>query len=221
MKYMRKEAINPLNYPNEPFYLSSRRNGGIGVPFLKMQLESIRKSPVSTTLQVPTSLGTVGEYSLPRCFKDKLFPSFSRLVSPHQACQVERAIQLSEVLYDYYPRVKDIVSCGILILRKKLGSWFDKIRKDMRIYKKEKLFPINKNRLHNFEYLQELCDNFLYIITQLSVYDPLPSNLEAMYQLKEKRTDLLNLMKFPEVDVQAAVYSVNRKIVLNSLREVF
>ena len=91
----------------------------------------------------------------------------------------------------------------------------------MRIYKKEKLFPINKNRLHNFEYLQELCDNFLYIITQLSVYDPLPSNLEAMYQLKEKRTDLLNLMKFPEVDVQAAVYSVNRKIVLNSLREVF
>lgn len=81
MKYMKKDCPNKLNYKNEPFYLSSRGNGGLGIEYCREITDWCRKNPDVTTLTVTDPFTNVTmTLGIPRYFKDKIFPTESKLV---------------------------------------------------------------------------------------------------------------------------------------------
>ena len=79
-KYMRKDCEDvPGKFP--PFYLSSRRNGGLGIQYCRDMTDWFRQHPEQTTITATDPYtGTSMTVSLPRYFKDKIFASRSRLV---------------------------------------------------------------------------------------------------------------------------------------------
>lgn len=80
-KYMRKECIDiPGKFP--PFYLSSRKNGGLGVQYCREMTDWFRAHPTQTTITATDPYtGASMTVALPRYFKDKIFASRSRLIS--------------------------------------------------------------------------------------------------------------------------------------------
>lgn len=81
MKYMRKEGIVPKGM-NEPFFLSSRRHGGLGAMYCnEVLLPMFRKDPSLLTFKVADKFsGKVQEFSLPSYFADKIFPTYGKVV---------------------------------------------------------------------------------------------------------------------------------------------
>lgn len=81
MKYMRKSASVPQNC-NPVFFLSSRKDGGIGSRYAKQWIEFYRKNPQCLDISVsdPYS-GQTQTVSLPDYFKRLYFPAKSTVVS--------------------------------------------------------------------------------------------------------------------------------------------
>ena len=81
MKYMRKDCPNKLGYKNEPFYLSSRRGGGLGIKYCNDITDWCRRNSDVKTLTVQDPFtGVTMTFGIPRYFKEKIFPTESKLV---------------------------------------------------------------------------------------------------------------------------------------------
>lgn len=79
MKYMQKDNKHP-DGTNEPFFLSSRGKGGLGIKWLQDNFEYYRKFPQETSIKVRTFDGEVKELPMPVYFQRKLYPSKCGLI---------------------------------------------------------------------------------------------------------------------------------------------
>ena len=80
MKYMRKKNYVPVGQ-NSTFFLSSRKNGGIGAAYAREKMDFYRKNPECTEISVKSVFdGSVKTITLPAYFRDIFFPRVSRLV---------------------------------------------------------------------------------------------------------------------------------------------
>lgn len=81
MKYMRKDCIIPEGC-NKTFFLSSRKNGGIGAIHFKQYIDFYRNNPDCIEFTVHDKFSGVEQTKvLPSYFKSLVFPSASRLIS--------------------------------------------------------------------------------------------------------------------------------------------
>lgn len=80
MKYMRKKCFVPDGMV-EPFFLSSRKNGGIGAAYAREKMDFYRKNPECTEISVKSVFdGSIKTITLPSYFRDIFFPRVSRLI---------------------------------------------------------------------------------------------------------------------------------------------
>ena len=80
MKYMRKKNYVP-DGQNPTFFLSSRKNGGIGSAYAREKMDFYRKHPECTEISVKSVFdGSVKTIILPSYFRDIFFPCVSRLI---------------------------------------------------------------------------------------------------------------------------------------------
>lgn len=80
MKYLRKPQDN-VNGRNSTFYLASRKNGGLGLKWCLQNADFYRRNPDVLTVSVTDPYTkTTMTCAIPRYFKDKMFPTKSRLV---------------------------------------------------------------------------------------------------------------------------------------------
>lgn len=99
-KYIAKGSYIPVDDPilynslNSTFILSSRRGGGIGMPYIKANASELRKK-VTTHILLNIE-NKCHSFLLPRCAKDFLFPSLSKLVDSNHLYQLYRLKKLRE-----------------------------------------------------------------------------------------------------------------------------
>lgn len=80
MKYMRKKNYVPSGQ-NPTFFLSSRKNGGIGAAYAREKMDFYRNHPECTEISVKSVFdNSVKTITLPSYFRDIFFPRVSRLI---------------------------------------------------------------------------------------------------------------------------------------------
>ena len=80
LKYLRKEQTN-VNGRNPTFYLASRKNGGLGSRWCLQHADFFRRNPDVLTCSVTDPYTkTTMTCAIPAYFKNKIFPTRSRLV---------------------------------------------------------------------------------------------------------------------------------------------
>lgn len=110
MKYMRKDSFVPAG-KSPCFFLSSRRNGGIGSKYLMSLRDYFYSNPSQIKVSVTDPYtNVIKESVLPRFFRNKLWPSFSQSVSRvtrQVLARLSENVRLCQCLYD---SLKDYVS---------------------------------------------------------------------------------------------------------------
>lgn len=80
MKYMRKDMVVPKGQ-NEPFFLSSRRGGGIGAGFCDKYKDFYRANPDELKLTFSDKFsGRKFEFNLPAYFVGRIFPTIGKMI---------------------------------------------------------------------------------------------------------------------------------------------
>lgn len=219
MKYMRKPKDVPVGWSLPTFYLSSRRTGGIGMRYLNNIIDSIRNQNPAQ-LSIPTK---VGEFGLPRCFKDKLFPSLSMIIPTHIRCQLVRFEKIYKVLQnkcqtddqcDMFKYMRDS-------LREQYGQVYDFIQHSEHLYHEgSDLFCLKRGRIYD-EILNELYQKMHVCFIQCYDFQPDVKKLDYYVRLKDKRKEILAKMKFPEIDVDYEHYKVNNRLRAAQREETF
>lgn len=216
MKYMHKPKDVPLRWSQPTFYLSSRRGGGIGMRYLNDIIDSIRsQEPAKTTILIQ---GAAHSYSLPRAFKDKLFPSLSMIIPTHIRCQLCRFDQCFKVLEcngsinDHFEMFKNMRES----LRNHYGKSYDYIVQSENMYHSSYDLILTK-RMRNVDLYQSMYISF----SQCYQWQPDVRRLNYFIELKEKRNEILQKMKHLEFDVDYCIYQVNKRLILNKLKESF
>lgn len=208
VKYMRKPKDVPARWHNPTFYLSSRRTGGIGMRYLNNIIDSVRaQEPAKTKLLIT---GHDKEYSLPRSFKDKLFPSLSMIIPAHircQLCRFERCFQqLENSIYE------DLIYFQRTQLREHYGQAYDFIISAEDMYHRPNEL-IDANRIN--------IDTLMVAYWQCMDFDPDPDRIDYFIALKDKRAEILQMMEFPEIDVKNVEFNLRKKLRINQLSESF
>lgn len=219
MKYMRKPKDVPKNWSQPTFYLSSRRNGGIGVPYLNKQMDAFRRSPQMMTLPVPIDRGTsVKEYGLPRVFKEKIFPSLSCILPAY----IRQSIERFECMYKILQTEPDCSFAMVEAMRESLrqhyGRCYDFINRLREWNKLEELYPTPRGYI-SYREKALLWSEIKFVFVQLYEYQPNVNALERFIGLKDKRQELLARLKIPDIDVVSERYNITRRIRLGRLQE--
>lgn len=234
MKYMHKPAFCPPNYNNPSFYLSSRKNGGIGVPYLNSHLEEFRSHVGMTKLPVPVK-NDIKEFGLPRCFKDKLWPPVSAALPAGTRYHFERFYECYHYLLsvcEYYTldKLKLKLSIGYENIRFVLGEVGTAIIRDKHAFCKDKLMPSFvpvKDACYpsNQRKINDVLFTFNFLYDMLFNIDTMHNckSFKTFIELKERRNDKLQkiLSNMPEFDSSAESYKVRNNIKLRQIREVF
>lgn len=205
MKYMRKPKDVPSQWHNPTFYLSSRRTGGIGMRYLNTLIDSIRsQEPAKTKILVGTDNT---EYALPRCFKDKLFPSLSMVIPVHIRCMLCRFHIMSEQL-------ESTDDAGIYFLRNNLKEHFGRAYDFL--VSAEHMYHRPKELVYAPSHAAMMIAYF-----QCMDWNPDPERINMFIALKDKRMEILEMMNFPDIDVKFEEYKINKRLRLNQLHERF
>ncbi|MBQ8501024.1 MAG: hypothetical protein IJ494_01785 [Bacteroides sp.] len=240
MKYMRKPKHVPDNWKNPTFYLSSRRTGGIGMRYLTSNYSEYRNNLSITTIPVlDKKENKVYDYSMPRCFKDKLFPSLSLQLSGHIRNSIERFAQVHQLLHDTLvnhdykapEQIQDFLDMMTLryeATRHRYGQAFDRIVNDALCYKKDNLYPTplyaSKSRWTESEY-ESYCNELAFahnlLYRTLYLYQPDATTIDKNMNDKEIRKNILSSRKYKEVDVAYERYKILQKIHEYERRESF
>lgn len=232
VKYMKK----PQNIPegkNPNFMLSSRGNGGIGVPYLDKHFAEFQKNP--QILKIPVGNN---EYSLPRVFKERLFPPVSRQVPAYIRFSIERFSAISNYLIDVCKHYRysdlrrtgdilELVHEGLHSIRSHYGHIFTHIVGSAQLLLKSDLLP----QLKIPRNLSESCVNQLKrwsmawsaLYQQLREYQPKRTLYEKYLSAARSRESFIARYAAvaPEVDVSAAVYSAIKANYCQFHREIF
>lgn len=219
MKYMRKPKDVPPQWTQPTFYLSSRRNGGIGMLYLNKLIDSIREQePAITKLPLPN-----GTYSLPRSFKDKLFPSLSMIIPCHIRCQLVRFEKIFRVLEtkSISDEFCDLIKYMRDSLREHYGQSYDFVQQSEHLYHDDgELLRIKKGWI-TYDGLNSLYEKMYICFVQCFDFQPDRKRLDYYIFLKDKRQEILNKCQFPDVDILFERYKILNKINKNRLREYF
>lgn len=107
MKYMRKAAPAPEG--KAPiFFLSSRRNGGIGSKYLMDRYSFFHDNPTQIQVSVTDPYtGVTKSCILPKFFRDKLWPSFSRSVNRVSRSVLQRFRENLHICRTLYDSIRD------------------------------------------------------------------------------------------------------------------
>lgn len=221
MKYMRKPKDVPQQWKNPTFYLSSRRGGGIGCPFLEKQLCAFRRAPQSTTITIPTGHSCV-EHGLPRCFKDKIYPSLSCVISAHVRYTIERYEGLYNSLIKYAANCEhhfELITAQRDSIRTQYGRCYDYIVQSGQLFG-DPLHKVKKGYL-NYHDLNDIFRQMTVCYIQLYDYQPNKATIESFIDLKDKRKDLLSKVTFKEIDVEAEEYRIKQRRFNAHIKEKF
>lgn len=110
MKYVRKKGDVPPD-KNDIFFLSSRRGGGIGYKYLMDKFDFYYNHPtkVDVSVQDPYS-GQTMNCIVPKFFRDRLYPSFSRVLDKYSRQVICRLFTYTSQAKYLYNNIKDYVS---------------------------------------------------------------------------------------------------------------
>jgi hypothetical protein len=127
MKYMRKDCIPPEGC-NDVFFLSSRRNGGIGAPHFKQYIDFYRQNPDCIEFTVYDRYsGKQQTKLLPPYFRSLVWPSASRLISKEDRDVYQRFINNLQKRAAYELPFEGVVSENSVLLfedeRKLIKKW--------------------------------------------------------------------------------------------------
>ena len=226
VKYMRK----PQNIPDGKtpnFMLSSRGNGGIGVPYLDKHYEEFQRNP--QILKIPVGNN---EYSLPRLFKERLFPPISRQIPAHIRFNIERFASISAYLHDVATKfqnlaVLDMLREGVASIRQFYGHIFTHIIGSAQLFVKKDLLPQLKipRNLSVSCVAQLKCWSLAWsaLYQQLREYQPKKNIYEKyLFAARARESFICRYAAVaPEADVSAAVYSAIKANYCQFHREVF
>lgn len=215
MKYMRKPKDVPHQWTQPTFYLSSRRGGGIGMRYLNDIIDSIRiQEPAKTTILVGTA---AHPYSLPRSFKDKIFPSLSMIIPTHIRCMLCRF----DTLYKYFAEITmddkfDMVDCLHDSLREQYGRAYDFI------VQCETMYHHNDPLVHiKHKTKSQLWQTMYVSFVQCWQWQPDTKKLEYFINLKDKRQEILQKCRFLEIDAEYEAYNIHNRLIKKQLYEKF
>lgn len=122
MKYMRKDCLVPKGQ-NPTFFLSSRRHGGIGAPFIDSQIDYFRNNPSVTDIEyIDKFSGKLLTVPLTGYLKDRVFPSKNKLVPLELRRAFDRSIYILHVLY-WLPRPEQPFAFGIYLEKDVLDEY--------------------------------------------------------------------------------------------------
>ena len=206
MKYMRKPKDVPNHWSQPTFYLSSRRGGGIGMRYLNDIIDSIRvQEPAKTTILVGSS---PHPYTLPRSFKDKLFPSLSMIIPTHIRCMLSRFDTLCNYFID---DVYDDKYCMVEALRENLKEQYGRAY-DF-IIQNETMYHHNDPLVHiRHRTKSELWQTMYVSFVQCWEFQPDVKKLEYFINLKDKRQEILQKCKLFEVDTEYEAYNIRNRL---------
>lgn len=227
MKYMRKSFVPPRG-KNDVFFLSSRRNGGIGSKYLDKLIPHFRDNPSILRVSVTDPYtGTIKSCILPKFFRDKIYPSFSRSVDKVTRtvlCRFRENLSICQHLYyelkDYVKVFNPISHLSHDIMKKYAKFVMFRIcREDVIPSYLKKLSFSNKLKVYNRVHCSLFeCFNYLNSIPEINL-----SKIENDAKLKCQFQN--NLMRYidtlPLVNIDASVRSLNNAISLAVSREIF
>lgn len=241
MKYMRKGIQSPSGL-NPGFFLSSRKNGGLGAEWLRQNINYFRENPHVLTMTVTDKFtGRSFEAFLPRYYKDKIFPPHSKAI-PRKitealnilncACLYRRALEQArlkmsveqylyadaalDILYPIYPPAQMAI--------------FDKFRNVYRFHQfvrvpTSMVFGILSQKVVSIEDLIEQTDKIVLIITdflQEFCFDD--ENFVYLQNQKMMQMDRFNLLFQDRVvsqeEITYAAEHIRRSIREDYLKEL-
>lgn len=218
MKYMKKQFLPPKG-KNSLFFLTSRKNGGLGAEYARRFLEHYRSHPDDTKITATDPFtGYTQTITMPGYFRRLYFPTLS-VVLPKQIrdahselCKlISKRISIAQVLDPTYKfHIEDNEKT---ILKK---YWFlptqiclKSMPKYVEYYKTMSTTRLQNEYIDNCLRANELC-RYLYLET----YDE--SYLKQRLQLSEKRQQKMSLLydSLPPMNIQDIKYNLiyRRKI---------
>lgn len=227
MKYMRKSVPAPVG-KSPVFFLSSRRNGGIGSKYLMDRFSFFHDNPSQIKVSVTDPYTGVTKTSiLPKFFRDKLWPSFVRSVDGISRTVLRRFRENLHICRTLYDSIKDYfkvfppMSWRSFELLKKYGSFCCyNISRDWTMPSYLRKLSVTAklsiyNRCHCI--LNECADYFKYssdIDTAL---------IKENARLKSIFSSYLGAYvdSLPEVDLSHSIISLNNAKKLAYSREIF
>lgn len=226
MKYMRKDSFVPSGM-NSTFFLSSRRNGGIGYKYLMDRADYFYAHPEKITCSVfdPYSQTSM-EFILPKFFRDRIFPLFSRIVSPETRRVISEFKSRLQTCCYLYPEIKDYVKVlkpyswmAINELRNYIrqGFYID-TRKGVTPSYLLKLSMDQKIRLYDY------CSRCVYHCCHYLAHETFDLKKLSIDEKKRERFRLavnLKMKSLPEPDISYENYRLNYAKRLAQLREIF
>lgn len=215
MKYMRKEIKLPQG-KNKPFFLSSRKNGGLGAQFARDNKDFYWKNPQCLTMTVtdPYS-GMEVTSNMPQYFKNLYFPSNSKFLDKQTRDSYKRLLkyisdrmeierQMMNITQRYYtPKVSSLEK---QILKKfsflKEPMYFKPVIK--KTYDKSTLFRLyhNYNELaaNECRYLALISYDENYVVSRETMLSKRRASLEYFFGNKEPL--VINDVKYRLIQAQ-------------------
>lgn len=225
MKYMRKESEVPQGC-NPIFYLSSRRNGGLGYRWCMDHSLWFYQNPDVLTIEIVDKFtGERFTSFIPAYFRRKLYPCPSSLVPK----EVRDTIQLA----DYYLSIRaclwqiqfDLIDDSVNVVRKRLAEKFPFYEFDTCvkrfpsfIYKNAKQFFLT----YKYDSLLVLENILDPILTFLNAYYFDVDFYEKMMASKSKNLEFMKQYMYsqPELDINYLKYKTDNENILAIYKEV-
>lgn len=241
MKYMRKGVQSPKGM-NKGFFLSSRKKGGLGIEWLRQNLEYFRRNPHVLTMTVTDKYtGKSFESVLPRYFKDKVFPPHSKAIPKkvndalntlNCACLYRRA--LDEVRMSAYELCdvhwRDALDVFCPIYAERQLAVFKKFEKVFRFHEfrqvpqSMKIGILHDSRFVPIEDLVQQTDIIIQILTDYLnevLFDD--GKFGYLQSLKEIQLDRMSLVygekTFTDEEIRYAVGQSLKRVRANELKE--
>lgn len=220
MKYLRKPQDN-VNGRNPTFYLASRKNGGLGFKWCLQNADFYRRNPDVLTVSVTDPYTkTTMTCAIPRYFKDKMFPTKSRLVdksirdiwksAQFYLCQAKQRTTvipdgMEEALHEFqmfrskYTYLPCLTSDSPLLAKKYLP-------KNKSRYEKNKAF---------FDDYRYYYNKFAACMSVLKIYDENVRTINWLLSNLEQRNNYISTLEEVEINVSLLVekelYDLERK----------
>lgn len=229
LKYMRKEWIAPAWFPGEkPFFLSSRRGGGIGSAYARSVAPFHRKHPEITEMSVTNPFSGKTIYKpIPGAFRDIFYPTPSRILSSDitKSYKTLRGLlaevdQLHRVNHSLYPSL-DLMQYTHLFRK---YSFLDHSQAVVAPAFYNTAFgdsPLFRNTLS--ELYEALVNNINALTDVLSYYSFDRGHVLSCRKMRRINALTARIKKLdkPLIDVKESLYSVINRAKLSASRELF
>ncbi|WP_270568769.1 hypothetical protein [Coprobacter secundus] len=225
MKYMRKIPVFPPRYKNPPFFLSSRKNGGLGYQYCLEIKPFLLKNPDVSKLTVfdpftKTSM-TLG---IPRYFKDKIFSTESKLVP----IEIRRAY----IRANYFYRLLEYHTSGTQFVESDYYKEFESLKEDFEYVRSRFCFlPVADHRCYDLGFpklLPKHVDNTRYYMMRLKaslcnllIYDVETSIILERLAITESHRNFMASLPDQDYNVDVLTEKVERDMLNSIEKEIF